>query len=120
MSTPIPATDTTMSVIEYAIRGLTLRNEVTANNIANAEVPGFHGSEVAFEATLQRALQSSNIDRVGSPQIQATGAPAGANGNNVQLEKEMVEMMRTNLLQGAMINAFNFKIGILQSAIGVR
>lgn len=113
----VPAADRTLGAIEYALRGLALRSEVTANNVANAEVPGFRASKVEFEETLRRALDTGSLVDVGSPQIQATVAPPGANGNNVELEEEMVEMMRTNLLQGALINAMNFKLGILKTAI---
>lgn len=41
----------------------TLRREVIANNIANAETPNFKRSEVSFEAELGRALASEKQDR---------------------------------------------------------
>jgi hypothetical protein len=36
----------------------------------------------------------------------------------VNIENEVVEMMETNLLQQAMVEAFNFKVGLMRSAIG--
>ena len=45
------------------------------------------------------------------------GDPVDAIGNNVNIENEVVEMMETNLLQQAMVEAFNFKAGLLRSAI---
>jgi len=41
----------------------TLRREVIANNIANAETPNFKRSEVSFEAELSRALASEKLDK---------------------------------------------------------
>ena len=38
-------------------------------------------------------------------------------GNTVNLETEVVEMIRTNLLQQAMVEAFNFKAGVLRTAM---
>lgn len=113
----VPITDQTMAAIEYAMNALNLRAEVTANNVANAEVPDFQASRVSFEDQLRRALDAK-ADRVGGPEIVGTGDPVDAIGNNVNIEDEVVEMMETNLLQQAMVEAFNFKVGLLRSAIG--
>lgn len=114
----VPITDQTMAAIEYAMNALTLRAEVTANNVANSEVPDFKASQVSFEDQLMRALNGSGTERVQGPDVQGTGDPADAIGNNVNIENEIVEMMQTNLLQQAMVEAFNFKAGLLRSAMG--
>jgi flagellar basal-body rod protein FlgB len=114
----VPISDQTMTAIEYAMDALNTRSEVIANNVANSEVPGFLASRVSFEEQLRRALDGDGMQRVQGPEITGTGDPAGANGNNVNVENEVVEMMQTNLLQQAMVEAFNFKTGLLRSAIG--
>ncbi len=40
-----------------------------------------------------------------------------AQGNTVNLETEMTELMKANLMQRTLVNAYNFKIGVLRSAI---
>jgi flagellar basal-body rod protein FlgB len=114
----VPITDQTMAAIEYAMDALSLRSEVTANNVANSEVPGFQASRVSFEDQLRRALADGRIDRAHEPMVEGTGDPLNANGNNVNIEAEVVDMMENNLLQQAMVEAFNFKAGLLRSAIG--
>lgn len=114
----VPITDQTMAAIEYAMNALNLRSEVTANNVANSEVPGFNASRVTFEDQLLRALDGTQLDPALGPEIQGTGGPVDAIGNNVNIENEIVDMMQTNLLQQAMVEAFNFKAGLLRSAIG--
>lgn len=114
----VPITDQTMAAIEYAMHALTVRSEVIANNVANSEVPGFQASRVSFEDQLQRALAGGDLERSMGPEIIGTGDPADAIGNNVNIENEVVEMMETNLLQQAMVEAFNFKAGLMRSAIG--
>ena len=52
----LPIGDQTMEVIEYALNALELRSQTTANNVANAEVPGFRASRVSFEDQLRRAI----------------------------------------------------------------
>lgn len=113
----LPIGDQAMEVIEYALEALTMRSEVVANNVANAEVPGFKASRLSFEGELQRALEGIGPDRLGNPSIElAPGAP-DATGNTVDLGSEVVEMIKTNLMQQAMVEAFNFKTGLLRSAI---
>ena len=113
-------TGTAMQAIEYALRGLDLRNQVIANNVANAEVPGFLGSEVSFEENLRRALDRGDTADIKGPAVHGSDELPGINGNNVRLEVELTEMVRTNLLQQAMINAYNFKLDVIRTAIGSR
>lgn len=111
--------DMTMQTIEYALNGLALRGEVIANNVANAEVPGFRGSKVEFEATLRRALDTgAGLALVSRPSATPSDNPVGAQDNNVDLEDEFVAMMKNGLLRQTMIEAYNFKAGLLRSAIG--
>ena len=112
-----PIGDETVEAIEYALDALALRAEVTANNVANAEVPGFVASRVSFETELDRALGERGPNRIGDPEVYAAPGSPDATGNTVNLESEVVEMMKTNLLQQAMVEAFNFKTGLLRSAI---
>ena len=109
--------DATMHAVEYALDALSTRSDVIANNIANAEVPGFHASKVEFEDTLARAIKNSKLDNAAKATVDDAGTAPDAHGNTVQLEDEVVEMMRTRLLQDSMVQAFNFKAGVLRTAI---
>lgn len=113
----LPISDRAMDTIEYALEALTLRSEVVANNVANSEVPGFTASRVSFENELQRALEGRGPEQLGTPSIEVAPGTPDATGNTVNLETEVVEMIRTNLLQQAMVEAFNFKAGILRTAM---
>lgn len=116
MSGIAPIADVTTTAVERALDGLVLRNEVTANNIANAEVPGFKASKVTFEAALANALRTQRLDRPVA-EIIPTDDAAGFNGNNVDLATEFTNLMKTNLMQEAMVSAFNYKIGLLRTAV---
>jgi len=113
----MPIGDSAMRVIEYALDGLALRSEVISDNVANAGVPGFRPSRVDFESTLRRALQSGDVSGLRRADPSETGGVLQPNGNEVSLEDEVVEMLKTNLSQDAMVNAFNFKVAVLRSAI---
>jgi flagellar basal-body rod protein FlgB len=113
----MPIGDSAMRVIEYALDGLTLRSEVVADNVANAGVPGFRPSRVDFESTLRQALRSGDISSLRTADPTESDGVVQPNGNEVSLEDEVVEMLKTNLHQDAMVNAFNFKVAVLRSAI---
>lgn len=112
--------DLTTRAIEWALSGLERRAEVSANNVANSETPNFKGSVVDFESQLSAALGSGRILRVPDPAVTGTGEVAGANGNNVRLENELVGMIETNLRKNAMVEAFNYKAGLLRTAMRIQ
>jgi flagellar basal-body rod protein FlgB len=107
---------TTLTVIG-ALDGLSLRSDVRAHNIANAETPGFRASHVDFETSLADAV------RRGSPEIvQANIGPSptviNALGNSVDLETELIGELKDGLHREAMTAAFNFKVGNMKVAMG--
>lgn len=109
--------DATMHAVEYALDALSKRSDVIANNIANAEVPGFRGSRVEFEDALAQAIDRNRLQALRGAEVHDSGNAPDAHGNTVDLEDEVVDMMRTRLLQDSMIEAFNFKAGVMRTAI---
>ncbi len=112
--------DLTTRAIEWAMDGLEKRTEVIANNIANSDVPDFRASKVSFESQLRSALETHRTDRDVQATVEATGNAPGPNGNDVSVEDELVSMIETNLRKNAMVQAFNYKAGLLRAAIGGR
>lgn len=45
-------------LLHQALDGLAARQRVTANNLANADTPGYHAQEIRFEETFQAALRA--------------------------------------------------------------
>ena len=113
----VSATDSVAAALGSALDGLTLRQSVAADNIANMDTPGFTAATVDFESSLRSALADGEM--TAPDVVPATGLsadPAGANGNNVQLEDEMVGMMQTNLMKNAMVEAFIKQYGAIRRA----
>lgn len=50
----------TVDLMHRALDVTTVRRQVIANNLTNAETPGFKRSDVNFESSLRRALESEN------------------------------------------------------------
>ncbi|WP_182379542.1 flagellar basal body protein [Nocardioides sp. WS12] len=88
------ATDAIGFVLHSAINGLSTRQEVIADNIANVDTPGFRARAADFESTLSRAIERGKATDVGVT-VSATDTPVGANGNNVDLRKESIAAIQT-------------------------
>ncbi len=90
------ATDAVGNVLHDALNGLSVRQNVIANNIANVDTPDFRASSVDFESSLRAAIADGSV----SPEslqvtTTATNTPVGVNGNNVDLRKETMAAMQT-------------------------
>ena len=84
-----------------ALDAYALRHQTIANNLANANTPGYKRQEVRFEDSLASALQAGNNPAGGSlhtvSQVTPTVATIGntsarADGNNVDLESENIDL----------------------------
>lgn len=108
--------DVTSVALTTAIAGLSERQRVSANNIANIETPGFQASTVSFEASLADALGSG---RPGDARISTapTGDPSGQNGNNVNLETELVTATETGLQEKLLTNTITSHFGWMSTVL---
>ena len=93
-------------ILRAALVGTAKRNEVIANNIANADVPGFNARRVEFENSLRAAIgdypdvRHRHVDvsdfRV-SVHYQNQQFHYRIDGNNVDIEVEMVKLYQNSM-----------------------
>ena len=112
-------TDLATSAIERALDGVSTRQRVTAHNIANVATPGFKASRVAFEDDLASAI-SRGAPGTAQASTVAANTPGRADGNNVVLEDETQIMITSGLQYEALVQALNYKLSVLRTAIGTR
>jgi flagellar basal-body rod protein FlgB len=129
--------DVTTMVLQRALTALSLRQQVASNNLANLNTPGFKASEVRFEAELQRVLNADReqgeslrvthpahfrIDPSSAWEVQPvvrtrTDTLLRADGNNVDLEKEMASLAETALLYQASTQILARKLALLRTIV---
>jgi flagellar basal-body rod protein FlgB len=112
-------TDRVEGGIERALQGVSMRQRVTADNLANAMTPGYTAKRVEFEATLGEAMRTGRAASAPVSQVTTTDA-AKLDGNNVNVEQEVIEQQRTGLQYQALVEAANHKLGLLKTAIESR
>lgn len=105
-----------MTTLQTMLRGLSARQQAIADNIANVETPGYVAKVVDFETSLREALASGASPQV-APTTSRSSSPALPNGNNVQIDQEMVSMQETNLRYELAINAMSSKFAVLRTSI---
>lgn len=118
----ISASDPVAAALATALDGLALRQRVTADNIANADTPGFQASKVDFEDSLRTALDDGSL--TGGPlgtdlaTVVPTSGPPSANGNNVDLGTEEMTAMQATFRYQLLSRAVGDRYGLVTTAIG--
>lgn len=102
--------------LQTAIFGLGTRQQVTSNNIANVETPGFTASNVAFESSLADAI-SAGAPTEASVSVDPSSAPAALNGNNVNLDDQIVTATKTGLQERLLTGALTSKYGLISTVL---
>ena len=109
--------DATTAGLQAALHALDARRAAHEANIANVETPGYKARSVAFEAELRQAMDRGDVASA-TPDVSVSNAPGRANGNNVNVSREMVALTETALTQELLIRAMNDKFGLVRTAVG--
>jgi flagellar basal-body rod protein FlgB len=129
MSDPI-STNRALTAAKRALDGLTRRQEVISSNLANVDTPGYTAKQLNFESALR-----SELSRSGSLDLQSTQAghlspaeqggrlmqvinrPGGtprADGNTVDIDRELLEMSETSLRFETLTTLLNKRYSLLR------
>ena len=117
----MPLFDTTHVALERALSGASLRQRTLAENLANANTPGYRRQDVQFHDTLRRAMDSgtAGIERVAfAAQADAAAGPQRVDGGTVDPDREAALMAQNALESDAIAAVLRSRSAILRSAIG--
>jgi flagellar basal-body rod protein FlgB len=114
--------DPSIVALEKAMSGAELRQTVLADNIANANTPGFQPSDVDFQSVLAQAVGqgdgASQLEQVTfSPTPVQTGA-VQVDGNGVDVNAQMADLSENSLYYQAAESIMGQQMEILKTAIG--
>ncbi|HVO54549.1 MAG TPA: flagellar basal body protein [Solirubrobacterales bacterium] len=118
---PMSVLDSTQLILQRAISGATLRGTVLADNLANADTPGFQPSDVDFHAALQGAIDGGPgaIGRVSFSPEQGPPLALRADGNGVDPEAESAKLAENGLELNALVEVAGARVQIMRTAMGV-
>ena len=116
-------TENIVDLIDAGIKAEALRQKAIANNVANLETPGYRRIDVKFEELLAKCLRSSekfDLSEVEAQIYQPKQTPLKSNGNDVNLEAEVGQMVKNTLRHKAYIRLLQKKYRQIELAIDVK
>ncbi len=113
---------TVLSGLDKALEFHETRHRVIAENIANAETPGYRARRVEFDEELRQAFDEGVAEDGASLEAEVDrSARMKADRNTVDLDTEMAKMSENTLRTVALSRLLSRKYGMLKAAItGVR
>ncbi len=121
--------DKALGIHERALGVRSQRAEIIANNLANADTPGFKARDIDFKAMLASQMEPAAAMKVTSERHIAATTPEGGellyrtptqpsiDGNTVDTQQEMAEFSKNALGFQATFQFLNSKFKGLTSAI---
>lgn len=129
-----------VELLQKAMDVTTLRYQVTANNLANSEVPNFKKQYVNFESELKRAFESRDTEhdsfrmittdsrhvqsetpkdwhKVEPRRVTDYTSTANANGNNVDAEEEAMNITKLQMQYKLLTQLTSFQFSQVQAAM---
>ena len=118
---PFAVSDSVSQVLAAALDGVSQRQQVTADNIANVDTPGFRATSVDFETQLRAAIDGGAFAE-GTPveigmTATPTDTPVGANGNNVDLRKETMAAIQSQFQYQILTRAVSDRYSLIKTAV---
>ena len=127
--------DLAVRAVSLALDGLSMRQRVTAQNIANVDTPGYKALQVNFETQLRQALngesssgipmEMTDANHIGiqtSPATQMMNVDPRVSelrndGNNVDIDVEMTTLAETSLKYQALAQLAGAKMSRIKRII---
>jgi flagellar basal-body rod protein FlgB len=129
----------TIDLVHRAMDARSMRQDIIANNLANAEVPGFKRSDLSFESELKRAVESgqqkpvleltlTNPNHIANWQerdyrdvtprrtLDFTSSSQN-NGNNVDMEQEVMSYVQNLLMYSLLAQAETFEFSQINTVL---
>lgn len=137
----IGGTNTTNYMLERALDAESIRRKVISNNVANVDTPHFKRSEVDFESELKRVIDQNislsenhypgavsderHIPFIEKKDVKSVNSRINLDystslrndGNNVDIEKEMVDAAKNLMRYNAFITSLNQNFKVLKMAM---
>lgn len=112
-----PASDVVQATAMAAMNALSTRQQVLADNLANAATPGFHARRVDFESSLAASLSSTGSPAAMAVSVTDAGGPQNADGNSVDVAADTLALQGAQLAFESSVAAMNFRLSIMADGL---
>jgi flagellar basal-body rod protein FlgB len=97
-----------------------LRHKVLSQNVANVNTPGYHKLDVSFDEALAQHIDRHGDHGVSQLQptiVEDTVTPGRLDGNNVDIDREMMRLNKNTLLNNAYLQIVATKTAMMRRSI---
>ncbi len=114
-----------LDIYGKGLTGVRLKSEVIADNIANVDTPRYKAKDISFENIFSEYLKRYQSIPERKQYLteskfllrERPGLEIQSNGNNVNIETEMISSVKNNLLYDVLVKSLNSRINLIKSAI---
>ena len=118
--------------IKEGLDASSMRQRTISSNLANVNTPLYKANKVEFEAELRKALNKDAVNMKSTHEghlggsmttsvmpktVRTEGTSMNENGNNVDIDNEMVELASNEIYYSALIAQLNQKLGNMNYVI---
>jgi len=105
-----------LRVMELSLRGLAERQKAITANIANVDTPSYKALRFNFQRYMNDALTRGALAPARYVRAE-TGSSQRLDGNNVDLEREVVMLAENSLHYQAVLDQVGRKLGLLRTIV---
>jgi len=112
--------DLSLTMLQKVLDAAALRHKAIANNLANANTPGYQRRVVSFGDQLERALAARDPEgiRAFRPRlVKSADSALRPDGNNVSFERELADLMKNSLVYSACTQLLSSRVAAYRAAI---
>ncbi len=123
------SSDVTLRAAKMALDGLSMRQKIISQNLANVDTPGYQARSVKFEDAIRSAFEEQGLplattnpahmpittDSAGPLVDMRPGGSTRADGNDVDVDVELEDMSETGIEYQALSQAASKKLLLLKS-----
>lgn len=114
-------TPSQFDLLSKMVDATVVQHKVLSQNVANVNTPGYRRLEVSFDDQLDKHLKLHGEDGIENLQptiVEDTTSPARLDGNNVDIDREMMRLNKNTLLNNAYLQIISTKTAMMRRAIG--
>ncbi len=101
--------------MENGLKQMTLKKEIHTQNIANIDTPDYNYKTVSFDNTLKDAMDKGKKEYSFKADVsEIFETDVRVDGNNVDVDKEGLELYSTYIQSSAIINQYNSAVSRLR------
>jgi flagellar basal-body rod protein FlgB len=115
--------DSTTGLLSMALDAAVLRQQAIAQNIANANTPGYQRIGVSFESRLAALadghgqVRAPSLSELAAYRPRLEVAAPGSSGQPVSLDEEMAQLSQTTLHHQALLKALDKHMALISMAV---